>query len=191
MNSTLRCTLFLIFKSEFPHWRKSDIGLIIIAWLFRRRGAARAGDIMHNALRLPKTHEPANSHSPFAIHHSRDWLVRNRNLAQHYAQLRYISSRCNPYFVTISAIETALTMTKMMPLADPPSAARAKSPCHRFCATSISDNSRCTHVRRIYAARKAELCLSNINRILATEITTWILHSHSNCTMDLQANTLD
>lgn len=36
--------------------------------------------------------------------------------------------------------------------------------------TSISDNSRCMHVRRIYTARKAELCLSNINTILALEI---------------------
>lgn len=31
--------------------------------------------------------------------------------------------------------------------------------------TSISDNSRCMHVRRIYTARKAELCPSNINTI--------------------------
>ena len=44
------------------------------------------------------------------------------------------------------------------------------SSCHRFHVTSISDNSRCVHVRRIYTARKAELCLSNINTILALEI---------------------
>lgn len=76
----------------------------------------------------------------------------------------------------------------------PPSllpASLAKSPCHGFRATSISDNSPCTHVRRIYADRKAELCLSNINTILESEMTMRlrILYPRAKTTMDLRANT--
>lgn len=46
-----------------------------------------------------------------------------------------------------------------------------------------------TYVQRIYAVRKAELCLSNINTILASEnMKLQTIHSDSKITVNLKAN---
>lgn len=116
--------------------------------------------------------------------------------ARHYAQLRYISSHCEPVFCDDQRDRNAaLTMTEMMPRANPlppslppsPLAPRRNRRAIDSALRSISDNSRCAHVRRIYIARKAELCLSNINTILASEITMLrALRSRTKTTMYLR-----